>query len=173
MEVRGVLAEALNGAKRSMSIILRGWLELSALRWELYATLQNVLDAMAMIVSDLGLKKPPSYADLGRTPHDVNLLDRRYLEVINVIASTRNALAHAYRRMSSEDLSAIVRDILPKVMELVRELFRLVEVKGIDPVKASLRNEKLGSVFAKHGVSLAYLFGSRARGLAEEDTITI
>ena len=70
--------------------------------------------------------------------------------------------------MSGEDLSAIVRDILPKVMELVRELFKLVELKGIDPVKAPLRNEKLGGVFAKHGVSLAYLFGSRARGLAVE-----
>ena len=78
MEVRGLLAEALNGVKRSMSVIPRGWLELSALRWGLYATLQNVLDAMAMIVSDLGLKKPP-YAGLGRALHDANLLDRRYL----------------------------------------------------------------------------------------------
>ena len=67
-----------------------------------------------------------------------SLIDAIY-EVINVIASTRNALAHAYRRMSGEDLSAIVRDILPKVMELVRELFKLVELKGIDSVKAPLK----------------------------------
>ena len=84
-------------------------MELSVLRWKLYATLQNVLDARAMIVSDLGLKKPPSYAGLGRALHDANLLDRHYSEVINVIASTSNALARAYRRMSGEDLSAIVR----------------------------------------------------------------
>ncbi|MEM3390365.1 MAG: hypothetical protein QW506_01710 [Thermoproteota archaeon] len=35
MEVKGILAEALNGVERVRSMSPKGWVELSALRWEL------------------------------------------------------------------------------------------------------------------------------------------
>jgi hypothetical protein len=56
LEVKIVLSEALNCVRRAGSIKPTSEIEYSALRWEVYAALQNTLDAMALIVADLGLK---------------------------------------------------------------------------------------------------------------------
>lgn len=171
MEIKGILTEALNGIQRARDIAPKSSLGLSALRWELYAILQNTLDAMAMIVADLGLRKPPSYADLGRVLREAALLNKNYSDMASTVASVRNTLAHAYRRMRGEDLSAVVRDVLPKVEKLIGKLLELMGRRGIDPSEESpLTAGKLADVFAKHGVTLAYLFGSRARGTARENS---
>lgn len=165
MEIRAILAEALNGAQRAESITPRSHLELSALRWELYATFQNILDAMAMMVVELGLRKPPSYAGLGHVLREEGLLEERHVEAVRTLASTGNALAHAYRRLGGEDLKAIVDKVLPCARELIGRLLEALEGKGVDPLEMSPSlTENVRRAFAEHDVAVAYLFGSRARG---------
>lgn len=174
MEIKGILVEALNNIKRSRTITPRTQLEISALRWELYAALQNTLDAMAMVVADLGLRKPSSYADLGRVLYESSLIDEALLKVTRLIAITRSTLAHAYRRLGSEDLNAITRNVIPRLIALIRRLVELTESEGLDPESEEPETDKLRErlkvVFAKHNVLLAYLFGSRARGAYRKDS---
>ncbi|MEM0172554.1 MAG: HepT-like ribonuclease domain-containing protein [Thermoproteota archaeon] len=167
MEVKGILAEALNGVKRVRSISPKEWVEFSALRWELYAVFQNILEAMAMIVADLGLRKPSSYADLASTLKDYELLDEHFSTVAKKIASTRNLLVYAYRKFSPEDLNSIITGILPEAEKLVLKLLETLENKNIDP---QFPPTELASVFKKHDVAFAYIFGSRARNTAREDS---
>jgi len=167
MEVKSILAEALNGVERIRNISPKGWVEFSALRWELYAVFQNILDAMAMITADLGLRKPSSYADLASTLKDHGLLDEHFSTVAKKIASTRNLLAHAYRKFSPEDLNSITRGILPDAEKLTSKLLETLKSKNIDP---QFLPTKLDNVFKKHGVAFAYIFGSRARDTAREDS---
>ncbi|MEM2341928.1 MAG: hypothetical protein QXX94_00550 [Candidatus Bathyarchaeia archaeon] len=56
MDIKVTLLEALNAIKRAETIEPKTIIEVSALRWELYASLQNILDAIAMIIADLNLK---------------------------------------------------------------------------------------------------------------------
>ncbi|WP_243671586.1 nucleotidyltransferase domain-containing protein [Vulcanisaeta sp. JCM 16161] len=49
----------------------------------------------------------------------------------------------------------------------MNQLLSLINKSGIDP---STSGEMLNRVFARHGVVLAFLFGSRARGSAGEDS---
>ena len=163
MEIRGVLAEAASGIRRARSIEPRSWLELSALRWELYAVLQNVLDAMAMMVADLSLRKPSTYAGLGAALREAGLLSEEHYELVRGVAAARNVLAHAYRRMDRGDLRRLAEGLLPRVADPIDALARIAEERGLDPPNPS---GQLFRVFERHGVVLAYLFGSRARGTA-------
>ncbi|MEM3647863.1 MAG: HepT-like ribonuclease domain-containing protein [Thermoproteota archaeon] len=122
---------------------------------------------MAMIVADLGLRKPSSYAELASTLKDYGLLDDYFSTVAKKIASTRNLLAHAYRKFSPEDLNSIVRSILPEAEKLASKLLETLESKNIDPQSTPT---ELASVFKKHGVVFAYIFGSRSRNTAREDS---
>jgi predicted nucleotidyltransferase/uncharacterized protein YutE (UPF0331/DUF86 family) len=174
MEIKSILVEALNSLNRARGLNPpRNDVELAALRWEIYASLQNVLDAVAMVIADLGLRKPSSYAELGKVLCDMKLIDECVSEDLRLIAVTRNVIAHAYRRLSTMDLDRIVMEILPKTEGVVRKLEGILESKGIDPVDES--NVKhvanlLEGVFRKHNVVLAYLFGSRARGFGRPDS---
>lgn len=126
-----------------------------------------------MMVAELGLGKPSAYADLGQTLQERGFLsDRGYVDVIKTIAVTRNVLAHAYRRMGVEDLNKIVDEVLPKAEDLIgSELMRILEDEQIDPPGCGVSPSKeLSEVFARHGVVVAYLFGSRARGTARGDS---
>jgi uncharacterized protein YutE (UPF0331/DUF86 family)/predicted nucleotidyltransferase len=174
MEIKSILVEALNSLNRARGLNPpKSDVELAALRWEIYASLQNVLDAVAMVIADLGLRKPSSYAELGKVLCDMKLIDESTSEDLRLIAVTRNVIAHAYRRLSTMDLDMIVMEILPKTEGVVRKLEGVLESRGIDPVDES--NVKhianlLEGVFRKHNVVLAYLFGSRARGFGRPDS---
>jgi hypothetical protein len=164
MEIKAALSEALNAIGRARTLNPpKSDIEELAIRWELYASLQNVLDALAMIVSDLGLGNPSSYADLDFSLHETNLVDRELCDDVRAIAVARNILAHAYRRLSFSDLDDIVRNILQKAEKIIRVSERLLNEKNMDPESSILMN--LSSVFEKHGIELAYPFGSRAKGL--------
>lgn len=144
----------------------RSEIEVSALRWELYASLQNILDATAMIVSDLGLRKPNSYAELGVLLNEAGLVDGETCDAIKLIAVTRNILAHAYSRLTIDDLDEVVNHALPKAEHVVEVLRRVMERKGLDPEPVrpiSIDIGKIAEVFKKHDVVLAYLFGNRAK----------
>ncbi|MBO3755021.1 MAG: DUF86 domain-containing protein [Candidatus Brockarchaeota archaeon] len=131
MEVKGILTEALNGIERVRSMSPKGWVKFSALRWELYAVFQGILDAMAMIVADLGLRKPSSYVDLASTLKDYGSLDDYFSTVAKKIASTRNLLAYAYRKFSPEDLNFIVTGILTEAEKLVSKLLETLRVRTL------------------------------------------
>lgn len=138
---------------------------MSALRWELYASFQNLLDTMAIIVSDLGLRRPGSYADLGAVLYNAGLISEGGLESVKLITVTRNILAHAYRRLGPGDLGKIVKDILPKVEAVAVSLERIAAEKNVDPEPAlPLDVRRLAEVFERNNITLAYIFGSRARG---------
>lgn len=171
MEIRAVLAEALNCIERARRLSPpKGEVEAAALRWELYASLQNILDAAAMAVAELGLRKPGSYSKLGEPLLEAGLISRESCDDIRLVALTRNVLAHAYRRLSAEDLDGIVREVLPRAEGVVRELAEALEGRGVDPPTLEGRLVEVARVLERRGVRLAYLFGSRARGAEREDS---
>jgi len=169
MEVKVVLAEAMNCLKRVRGLSPpRNEVEVSALRWELYASLQNILDFITMMISDLGFRKPSSYADLGVLLREADLTDEEACNDIKLIAVTRNVLAHAYCRLTADDLNDIVKRIPPKAEHIIAVLKEIAENKGLDPECAKpihIDMEKIADVFKRHSVVLAYLFGSRAKGV--------
>ncbi|GAB6947217.1 hypothetical protein JCM16161A_13470 [Vulcanisaeta sp. JCM 16161] len=88
-------------------------------------------------------------------------------ELIRDVAVNRNMLAHAYRSFSRDELLGLRAWVLRNIPALVNQLLSLINKSGIDP---STSGEMLNRVFARHGVVLAFLFGSRARGSAGEDS---
>jgi uncharacterized protein YutE (UPF0331/DUF86 family)/predicted nucleotidyltransferase len=179
MEAKAILAEAYNSARRARRLYPpRNEVEAAALRWELYAALQNLLDALAVIVAELGLEKPASYAGLGRALYEAGLLNREDREAVAVIARTHNMLAHAYHRLSIEDLGAIVNNVLPMLERLVERVRVILEERDIDPPAEGEARDPLEDpglngverVFRRYGVVAAFLYGSRARGTARADS---
>lgn len=175
MEIKAILSEALRCIERARSIKPSSEIEVSALRWETYATLQNILDALSMSIVELNLKKPSSYSELGFVLYENGLIDINIAEIIRRIAIVRNILAHAYRRISMEDLKKIINELFPDIEKVVNSLYRIIEEKAIDPEKQSFKLtepmlSKIAEVFKEHNVTIAYLFGSRARGDFREDS---
>lgn len=74
MDIVRVLTLALENANKASSIKPESEVYASALRWELYASLQNVLDGLAMIIADLGLRKPGTYSELGSVLRERGIL---------------------------------------------------------------------------------------------------
>jgi uncharacterized protein YutE (UPF0331/DUF86 family)/predicted nucleotidyltransferase len=173
MEVKHLLVEVLRSIEKARRIhVPRSEVEESALRWELYAAVQSALDALAMIVSDLGLRKPSSYADLGNVLFESGILDASDRDFTVKLAKLRNTLAHAYRKLTVEELRAIVEGFLPGLEGFVNRLLGICESRNLDPSRNAepKLSSSLRQAFEKHGVVVAYLFGSRARGTAREDS---
>ncbi|MEM2841624.1 MAG: HepT-like ribonuclease domain-containing protein [Candidatus Bathyarchaeia archaeon] len=141
---------------------------LSALRWEVYRCLQDILDAMAMIVADMGLRKPSTYVGLAETMLDGMVIDVSKAEIAKRIVVARNILAHAYRKLSKKDLESVVKDVLPSAKILVETLLSYVESNRLDP--PSSITDPASTVFKEHRVKLAYFFGSRSRGVFRLDS---
>jgi len=113
VEIKSMLAEACNSIERARSITPKSTIELSALRWELYASLQNILDTVAMIIADLRLRKSSSYSDLGDVIYEEGLVGEEECNALKLIAKARNTLAHAYRKLNTEDLGTLLRTYSP------------------------------------------------------------
>ena len=171
MEIKTVLAEAIRSIGKARKIgYPKNEIEISALRWELYASLQNILDAIAMIISDIGLRHPSSYSDLGIVLYEAKLIGKNEFKDIKLIASTRNMLVHVYRKLTIDDLKHILEEILPKAEHIVTILEKILVNRNIDPEHKVMKLKDMDEIFRKHGVVLAYLFGSRAKGLEREDS---
>ncbi|MEM2123079.1 MAG: HepT-like ribonuclease domain-containing protein [Candidatus Bathyarchaeia archaeon] len=175
MEIRAILSEALDCVRRARGIRPSSELEASALRWEIYAALQNTLDAMSMMVADLGLKKPGSYSELGLILCEEGFVNREIAEDVKSMAAVRNTLPHAYRRVSGEDLVKVVERLLPRVEAVADSLAKIAGEKGLDPKvrRHGLTGDqlkRLAETFRRREVLIAYLFGSRARGAFREDS---
>jgi uncharacterized protein YutE (UPF0331/DUF86 family)/predicted nucleotidyltransferase len=171
LELQAILARVGEeaGGARALSKP-KTFVEEYALRWALYAALQNLLDAAAMLVAELGLRKPSSYAEMARALTEAgHAVDA---EAFKLMAAARNILAHAYRRTSAEDLLKIVEDVLPLAERLAGELAEVAAKAKVDPrpPRCQLDLGRVGEVFEKAGTLAAYLFGSRARGSPREDS---
>ena len=118
MDIIAVLTDSIEGARAARSIEPRDPLSTSALRWEVYRALQSLLDALAMLTADLGLRKPPSYGALGRPLAERGVLTGEEAEAVAFIACIRNLLAHAYRRISVGELLEVREELLRKVEAL-------------------------------------------------------
>jgi len=171
VEIRSILVDVLEGVRRARELSnFRSLVEEYALRWVLYSTFQNLLDATAMIIADLRLRKPSSYSEMGRV-----LVEAGYsidVEAFKLIATTRDTLAHAYRRLSRDELVGIIETLLPLVEKMALELTEVSSRAGVDPIEyhSGQIPEGVVDVFRRYNVILAYLFGSRARGDAREDS---
>lgn len=173
MDIVSVLSQALENAKRAKNMKAGSQEYASALRWELYASLQNVLDGLAMIVADLGLRKPGTYSELGSVLQEHGILTVEEDRHVKFIARVRNTLAHAYRQLDVDDLESIKRDALPLAEMMSRKLIDYITRTGLDPEFVIGMKElriKLEQIFRKHGVVLAYLYGSRSRGTAKKES---
>ena len=173
MDIVRVLTLALENANKATRIKPETEVYASALRWQLYASLQNVLDGLAMIIADLGLRKPGVYSELGSVLREHGVLTNEEEGHIKIVARARNTLAHAYRRLEAGDLSSIEREILPLAERISRKLIKYTTETELDPEsKADIEDLriKLEGVFKEHRVVLAYLFGSRSRGTAKSES---
>ena len=168
VDIVKVLSLAMESAARARGIDPSDEVRAAALRWEIYASLQNLLDSLAMIVADLGLRKPSSYGELGPILFERGVLDAEETELVKRAAATRNVVAHAYRAMGVEELKSVEQIVLQKIEGLARKLVGYVKDAGLDP-SASCPSV-LAEVFGKSGVQLAYLIGSRAREVFREDS---
>jgi uncharacterized protein YutE (UPF0331/DUF86 family)/predicted nucleotidyltransferase len=163
VDIVRVLELAVESAREAKEIQPSDRLGMSALRWEIYSSLQNLLDALAMIVADLGLIKPKTYADLGEILRQKNILTQQHAELIKKVALVRNTVAHAYRG----DLIKLVKELLPEVEKLCMFLIDYVQKSNLDPVPVE---QKFKEIFERNGVKLAYLFGSRSRESSREES---
>ncbi|MDI6847923.1 MAG: DUF86 domain-containing protein, partial [Candidatus Bathyarchaeia archaeon] len=163
-----VLGLAADSAKKAGNIEPSNEVTIAAVRWEIHSSLQNLLDSLAIIVADLGLIKPSTYSELGVLLREKGILGEADAEFIKKVAATRNIIAHAYRKVETEDLLKIVDNLLPKVEELCMVLMGYVRNSNLDPESAY--PSTCTGAFKKNGVELAYLFGSRARGTCREDS---
>jgi len=169
VELRSLVSQAWESLKSVEELLKSGvasGFHEAALRWYLYSLHQNILDALASLLAEAGLRKPASYSELAAP-----LLERGYApgwfaEEVAKVARTRNLLAHAYRRIPREELADVARKTLAAAPRLLEELSRMAESLGVDP---PLGSERVAGVLKRHpSVLAALLFGSRARGSAAE-----
>jgi len=169
VELRSLVSQAWESLKSVEELLKSGvasGFHEAALRWYLYSLHQNILDALASLLAEAGLRKPASYSELAEP-----LLERGYApgwfaEEVAKVARTRNLLAHAYRRIPREELADVARKTLAAAPRLLEELSRMAESLGVDP---PLGSERVAGVLKRHpSVLAALLFGSRARGSAAE-----
>jgi Uncharacterized conserved protein len=165
VELRSLVSQAWESLKSVEELLKSGvasGFHEAALRWYLYSLHQNILDALASLLAEAGLRKPASYSELAAP-----LLERGYApgwfaEEVAKVARTRNLLAHAYRRIPREELADVARKTLAAAPRLLEELSRMAESLGVDP---PLGSERVAGVLKRHpSVLAALLFGSRARG---------
>jgi len=168
LDIVSVLNDSLYAMGQAESLNVVDPVTLSALRWEAYRCLQDILDAMAMIVADMGLRKPSTYAGLAETMFEGMVIDASRAEIAKRVVAARNTLAHAYCKLSKKDLESIIKDVLPSAKVLVETLLEYVEANRLDP-PSSITNVA-SATFREWKVKLAYLFGSRARGLFRWDS---
>ncbi len=133
LEIRVLIAETMSYISAAERLRKASTdVELYALRWALYASLQNLLDAAAMIIAELGLRKPGSYSQLGFSLYESGLIGEDAKDSFRRIALARKTLAHAYRRLSKEDLEDIVQSVLPIARSLAEQLLKIARDRDID-----------------------------------------
>ncbi len=169
VELRSLVSQAWESLKSVEELLKSGvasGFHEAALRWYLYSLHQNILDALASLLAEAGLRKPASYSELAAPLLERGYAPRWFAEEVAKIARTRNPLAHAYRRIPREELTDIARKTLAAAPKLLEELSRMAESLGVSPPP---EGERVAEVLKRRpNIVAALLFGSRARGSPAE-----
>ena len=167
VEIRSLVSQAwesLNKVKELVGSGVSSDLEVAALRWYLYSLHQNVLDALASLISEAGLRKPGSYAELAKPLAEKGLVSEWFACEVARMARTGNLLAHAYRRVPREELVEIGNRVFGTAPALLETIIKLAERLGVDPPHENASSDMI-AVFKQYpGIIAVLLFGSRARG---------
>ena len=140
----------------------------AALRWHLHSLHQNILDAITSLLAEAGLRKPAAYSELAAPLLERGYVPSWFVEEVARTAKTRNLLAHAYRRVSREDLVSISRKA-QAASKLLETIAKLADELGVDPPPGDALDA--AEVFRhRPGIIAAVLFGSRARGSSTPDS---
>jgi uncharacterized protein YutE (UPF0331/DUF86 family)/predicted nucleotidyltransferase len=167
VEIRSLVSQAWENLRLAKELIGSGIssvVQEAALRWYLCSLHQNIPDALASLLSEAGLRKPVSYAELAEPLVEKGLVSAWFAEEVARLARTRNILAHAYRRVPREDLVEIGNKIAETALRVLESILKLAEALRVDPPLGSA-SEELAAVLKQHpGIIAVLLFGSRARG---------
>lgn len=166
VELRSLVAQAWESLKLVEELVEAGVpssLHEAALRWHLYSLHQNILDAIASLLAEAGFRKPAAYSELAAPLLERGYVPSWFAEGVARVAKTRNLLAHAYRRVSREELVSIARKAQAAAPKLLETIAKLAEELGVDPPPGDALNA--AEIFRhRPGIVAAVLFGSRARG---------
>ncbi|MEM2718867.1 MAG: HepT-like ribonuclease domain-containing protein, partial [Candidatus Bathyarchaeia archaeon] len=102
MEIINLLSQVVEVAVRIRDIEPKDWLHVYSLRWAIYEALKTLLDACSMIIAELGLRKPSSYAEIVES----GFLNSQEAYRLKNMARIRNRVAHTYRLLDPEELKA-------------------------------------------------------------------
>jgi len=174
MEIKSLITrtwENLNLLKNLLRQKIDNPIKEAALKWYVYAIHQNILDILASMIAELNLRKPPSYSELAVPLHELNLVNKQFVNDIKVIARNRNLLAHEYRRLTLEELIELAREIEIKAPIILDNIISIIESRNIDPPNDEKLWRTLGNLFKKNKDIIAViLFGSRAKGIHMKDS---
>jgi len=172
VELRSLVAQAWESLKLVEELVEAGVpssLHEAALRWHLYSLHQNILDAIASLLAEAGFRKPAAYSELAAPLLERGYVPSWFAEGVARVAKTRNLLAHAYRRVSREELVSIARKAQAAAPKLLETIAKLAEELGVDPSPGDALDA--AEVFRhRPGIIAAVLFGSRARGSSTPDS---
>jgi predicted nucleotidyltransferase len=176
MEVRGIVSyvyEGLHDLEELLGEGVDGRVRENALRWLLYSISQGVLDLLSVLIVELGLRKPASYAELVKPLIEGGFINASFADDVVRIARFRNRLAHTYRRLTLKELLDEALWIKVRIPKIIDEVIRIAESRCIDP--QPVLEEKLKHVLELIGgrderIVAFILFGSRARGDYREDS---
>lgn len=174
MEVKALMSkvwESLNDLKQMD--VSDGKLSEYAVRWLLYSIHQDLLDALSIMIARAGLRKPPTYSGIVDLLHERGIIDAALRDILREVVRNRNRLAHAYRVPTRDELKALRKWVLENIPQAVGIILSIVDKLNVDPGDYVAAFSKLREVFKRHGVVLAMLFGSRARGIIAMITTTI
>ncbi|PLJ77188.1 MAG: hypothetical protein B7L53_07790 [Thermofilum sp. NZ13] len=164
VEIRSLVSRAVEALSKAGELANKTSLDAygeASLRWFLYEAHQDLLDALAALVAELGLRKPPTYAGIGHVLAENGLIGSGDAELISLLARNRNRLAHAYRLLDLTELREVYLQARDRVPRLAGLLLRITEERGVDPPPLP---ESLLALLRSYGVKALLLFGSRARG---------
>jgi uncharacterized protein YutE (UPF0331/DUF86 family) len=136
VETRSLVSQAwksLNNVKELVGSGVSSDLKEAALRWYLYSLHQNILDALASLISEAGLRKLGSYAELAKPLAEEGLVSEWFACEVARMARTGNLLAHVYRRVPREDLVEIGNRVFGTAPALLETIIKLAERLGVDP----------------------------------------
>jgi len=176
MEIRSVISyiyEETSNLEKLMREEIDDIIRENALRWLSYSISQSILDLFSTLVAELGLRKPPTYAEIAKSLLERGLIDNLLYNDIARIARFRNRIAHTYRKISLKELLEETRWLMRKTPEILNKIIYIIKSENIDPAESVIEDLRqiLRNIGDEKDFIIAFiLFGSRARGDHREDS---
>jgi len=84
----------------------------------LHLTIECLLDIGNHIISDYGLRKPDTYAEIFEILLENKIISKALFKELEGMAAFRNILVHDYLRLDLEKVYSILNDKLPSIEKL-------------------------------------------------------